>query len=76
MAVAFLICHLYQLKELEKLLLMVPLGGEKSHGQNELEPSPFPGGKQQLKMPGQAKVFFSIAESGLIYDSNKTLHLE
>ena len=49
MAVAFLICHLYQLKELEKLLLMVPLGGEKSHGQNELEPFPFPGGKQQFK---------------------------
>ena len=56
MAVAFLICHLYQLKELEKLLLMVPLGGEKSHGQNELEPFPFPRGKQQFYEPNPAKV--------------------
>ena len=60
MAVAFLICHLYQLLELEKLLLMVPLGGEKSHGQNELEPFPFPGGKQQFKMPAASKGNFSV----------------
>ena len=34
---------------------MVPLGCEKSHGQNELEPFPFPGGKQQFKMPAPSK---------------------
>ena len=60
MAVAFLICHLYQLKELEKLLLMVPLGGKKSHGQKDLEPFPFPGGKAAV----QAKVF--ILDSFLV----------
>ena len=57
MAVAVLICHLYQLKEHEKLLLMVPLGGEKRDGQNELEPFPFPGGTQQFKMPSKSANF-------------------
>ena len=51
MAVAVLICHLYQVKEHEKLLPMVPLGGENRDGQNELEPFWFPGGTQQFKMP-------------------------
>ena len=28
---------------------MVPLGGEKCHGQNELEPFPFPGGNAAVQ---------------------------
>ena len=56
---AFLLCHLYQVKENEKLLLMVPLGGEKSYRNKELEPFPFPGGKQQFKMPAPVKVIFN-----------------
>ena len=34
---------------------MVPLGGEKCHGQNELEPFPFPGGTQQFKVPAPSR---------------------
>ena len=54
---------------------MVPLGGEKCHGQNELEPFPFPGGNaavqsaraQQEQGSMLLKLYLLIITSNLVY---------